>query len=136
NPFWSVGGQFSIPLSRTREKNIYRASKATKEQIELALKQLEKSALIDIENAIATANTDFQQVKARREATKFAEEALEAEQKKLESGKSTSFIVLQLQKNLTQARSDELRALAEYNIALANIALSEGRTLERRKVTL
>jgi hypothetical protein len=41
-----------------------------------------------------------------------------------------------LQSNLTQARSDEIRALADYNIALANAAQSEGATLERRNVKL
>ena len=136
NPFYSVGGQLTIPLSRRTARNDYRSAKATREQMELTLKQLEQNALIEIEDAIALANTDFQQVGARREATRFAQEALEAEQKKLESGKSTSFIVLQLQSNLTQARSDEIRALADYNIALANAAQSEGATLERRNVKL
>ena len=71
-----------------------------------------------------------------RAAREYAEAALQAEQKKLESGKSTSFEVLQLQKDLTTARSAEIRALADYNIALAQIAINEGTTLERRKVTL
>jgi len=134
NPFYSVGGQFSMPLSRTKERNNYKSAKVTREQMELTLKQAEQTALIDIEDKIAIANTDFQQVAARREATKYAEDALQAEQKKLESGKSTSFIVLQLQNNLTQARSDEVSALAQYNVDLANIALSEGATLDRRHV--
>ena len=59
---------------------------------------------------------------------------MEAEQKKLESGKSTSFVVLQLQRDLTAAQSSEIGALADYNKALANLALSEGTTLERRNV--
>jgi len=33
-------------------------------------------------------------------------------------------------------RLDEIRALADYNIALANLALGEGSTLERHKITL
>ena len=88
------------------------------------------------ENAIATARTSFQRVDATREARVYAEAALGAEQKKLESGKSTSFEVLRLQRDLTSARSAEIRALADYNIALAQIALNEGTTLDRRHVTL
>jgi len=42
-------------------------------------------------------------VDATREARIYAEAALSAEQKKLESGKSTSFVVLQLTKDLTAA---------------------------------
>jgi outer membrane protein len=136
NPFWSVGAQMSIPLGNTSARNNYRVARATKQQLALQLKQLEQNILIQIENAIATARTSFQRVDATREARIYAEAALEAEQKKLESGKSTSFEVLRLQRDLTSARSAEIRALADYNIALAQIALNEGSTLDRRHVTL
>ena len=136
NPFWSVGGQMTIPLGNTAARNSYRAAKASKEQITLQLKQLQQNILIQIENAIATAHTSFQRVDATREARIYAEAALDAEQKKLESGKSTSFEVLRLQRDLTTARSAEIRALADYNIALAQIAQNEGTTLDRRHVTL
>jgi outer membrane protein TolC len=102
----------------------------------MQLKQLEQNVLIQIENDIAVANTRFQQVDATREARIYAEAALDAEQKKLESGKSTSFVVLQLTKDLTTARSTEISALASYNNALAQLALDEGDTLERRHVSL
>jgi len=136
NPFYSIGGQLSIPLGRTTVRNNYKIAKATKEQLELQLKQLVQTALISIEDAIATAHTSFQRADATREARIYAEAALGAEQKKLESGKSTSFEVLRLQRDLTSARSAEIRALADYNIALTQIALSEGTTLERRHVTI
>ena len=136
NPFWSAGAQISIPLGNRSARNNYKSAKATKQLVTLQLKQLEQKVLIQIENAIATARTSFQRVDATREARIYAEAALGAEQKKLESGKSTSFEVLRLQRDLTSARSAEIRALADYNIALAQIALNEGTTLDRRHVTL
>jgi outer membrane protein TolC len=136
NPFYSVGGQIAIPLGNTSARNSYRTAKATREQITLQLKQLEQNVLIQIENDIAVANTRFQQVDATREARIYAEAALDAEQKKLESGKSTSFVVLQLTRDLTSARSAEISALANYNNALAQLALDEGDTLDRRHVAL
>ncbi len=136
NPYWSYGAQLSMPLTRTSARNNYRAAKATKDQISLMLRQLEQVVLIQIENAIAVVNTSFQRVSATREARMYAEAALDAEQKKLASGKSTSFEVLRLQRDLTTARSAEIRALADYNKALAELALNEGTTLERRQVNL
>jgi outer membrane protein TolC len=136
NPFWSVGGQMSVPLGNRSAKYNYRSARTTKEQIGLQLKQLQQLILIQIENAIANAKTAYQRVNATRESRIYAEAALEAEQKKLESGKSTSFEVLILQRNLTNARSEEIRALADYNITLAQIAVNEGSTLDRRKVQL
>jgi outer membrane protein TolC len=136
NPFYSVGGQFSIPLGNNNARNNYRAAKASKEQIELQVRQLEQNIMIVIENDIAIANTRFQQVDATREARIYAEAALEAEQKKLESGKSTSFVVLQLTRDLTSARSAEISALANYNIALAQLALDKGAMLDRHRVSM
>ena len=78
----------------------------------------------------------FQSVQATQQARTYAEAALDAEQKKYAVGKSTTFTVLQLQKNLTSARSDEIRALADYNEALANLAAKEGSTLERNGIKL
>ena len=41
---------------------------------------------------------------------------------------------LQLQNNLTTARSAEIRALADYNIALEQLAFDDGTTLERNNI--
>lgn len=136
NPFYSVGAQVTIPLGNTGARNSYKVAKLNKQQIELQLKQLQQATLIKIENAMAVAETSLQRVTATREARLYAEAALEAEQTKLEKGKSTSFVVLQLQRDLTTARSSEIRALADYNIALARLAQNEGSTLERRRIDL
>jgi hypothetical protein len=44
--------------------------------------------------------------------------------------------VLQLQRDLTTARSQEIRALADYNKALAQLAFDEGTVFERNNITL
>ena len=136
NPFYGVGATLTFPLGNTGARNSYKSAKVSKEQIELQLKQLQQSTLIKIENAMAVAETSFQRVTATREARLYAEAALEAEQTKLEKGKSTTFVVLQLQKDLTAARSSEIRALADYNIALARLAQNEGSTLDRRQISM
>lgn len=136
NPYYSYGAQLTIPLGNVGARNSLKSLKVTKEQADLGLKQKEQDVLIQIENSISTARTSLERVDATRQARLYAEEALKAEQMKLEKGKSTSFIVLQLQRDLTSARSGEIRALADYNIALATLAANEGSTLERRGVEL
>ena len=136
NPFWSFGAQLSIPLGQRSARNNYKTAKASKQQLDLQYRQTEQSLLIAIENDMTTAKANFEQVDATRQARLYSEAALEAEQKKLENGKSTSFIVLQLQRDLTTARANEILALVQYNIALAQLALDEGSTLERRRVDL
>ncbi|MCL4178930.1 MAG: TolC family protein [Verrucomicrobia bacterium] len=137
NPFYSIGAQFSIPLggNRTTRGNL-KAARATKAQSVLELKKLEQSVMVEIDNAVGQVRTSFQKVEATRQARVYAMAALDAEQKKLENGKSTSFQVLQLQRDLVSAASAEIRALADYNIARSQLALAEGSTLERVGVDL
>jgi outer membrane protein len=134
--FYSYGVTVTIPLGNTGPRNAYKSDKALREQARLQFKQLEQTIIIAIDNDIKTIRSDLQQVDATREARIYAKAALEAEQTKLQHGASTSFIVLQLQSNLTTARSAEIAALANYNIAIEQLALDEGSTLERNRIDL
>jgi outer membrane protein TolC len=134
NPYYSYGLQLTIPLGNTAARNNHRSAKTTREQLELQYQQIEQTVLITIENAIATAKSSLERVEASRQARSYSEEALRAEELKLEKGKSTSFVVLQLQRDLTATRSAEIRALADYNIALARLASNEGTSLERHRI--
>ncbi|MBI5774896.1 MAG: TolC family protein [Verrucomicrobia bacterium] len=136
NPGYSIGVVLSIPLNNTTAKGNYSFSKATKEKLLLQLKQQEQKIMVEIDNSVKTARSNYQKTDATRQARRYAEAALDAEQKKLENGKSTSFVVLQLQRDLTSARSAEIRALADYNKSLAVLAQSEGFTLEKNKIAV
>jgi outer membrane protein TolC len=131
---YSYGLVLRIPFSNKVAKNSYRASRKTKERMVLEHKQLEQQIIVEIDNAVKSARTSYQRIEATREARLYAEAALEAEQKKYLNGKSTSFFVLQLQRDLTAARSTEIRSLADYNKSLSTLWLSEGSTLRRRSL--
>jgi len=51
-------------------------------------------------------------------ARELARQQLEGETKRFESGLSTNFEVLRLQRDLAQAHVDELRALIDYRLAI------------------
>jgi outer membrane protein TolC len=102
----------------------------------LTLKKLEQSIMVQIDNDIKQAESSFQQVAATRTAREYAAAALDAEQKKLESGKSTTYTVLQMQRDLTTARGNEIQALDGYNKALSQLSLDEGSTLQRLNISL
>jgi outer membrane protein TolC len=134
SPFHAYGLEMKIPLTRRTERANYKASKSEREQSELQLKQLEQDVLLQIDDAVKVVETNFERVGTTRQAREFSDIALQAEQAKFENGKVTSFFVLQLQRELTTARSEEIRALAEYNRALAQLALREGSVLQRHKL--
>jgi len=135
-PFYSYGARMTIPLSNLGARNTFKADKLSEKQLLLTLKQLEQKIMVDIDNAVKNAQSTYQGVQASRQARIYAEAALDAEQKKYAVGKSTTFTVLQLQNTLTTDRGLEIRALANYNEALANLAATEGSTLERDRIDL
>jgi outer membrane protein TolC len=136
SPFYSYGGNISMPLSNVSARNQIKSDKVTEQQLMLKLKQLEQNIMVDIDNAVKQAQSAWESVDATQKARIYADAALKAEQGKYAVGKSTTFTVLQLQNNLTSARSQEIRALANYNEALANLSQQEGSTLERDKLDL
>lgn len=135
--FYSYGAIFSIPLAgNLTARNTYHSGKATLKQLLLTLKQEEQTVLVAVDNDVGQVQSDLEQVNSTHAARLYAEDALKAEQTKLENGKSTSFNVLQLISNLTTARVNEIQALANYNIAVAQLSLDEGATIEDNHIDL
>ncbi len=135
-PSHSYGMTLTYPIGNAGARATYRKSKLAMEQYVLALKKLEQTVIITIDNDITQAKSSYQQVAATRAAREYAADALTAEQKKLENGKSTTYTVLQMQRDLTAARGNEIQALATYNKALAQLSLDEGTTLERLSINV
>jgi len=136
SPNYSFGATLTIPLGNTSARSKYKADKAALQQLLLQIKQVELNIIPAIDNDVTKLRTDLLRVDSTRQARIYAEEALQAEQTKLEHGKSTSFVVLQLQQTLTARRSDEIQALANYNIDLDQLAFDEGTILERNHIEL
>ena len=136
SPSYTYGAKVSVPLGNIGPRNQYKVTKATLQQYELQFKQLEQNILVEIDNAVKTAQSDYQSVEARKQARIYAEAALDAEQKTYAVGKATTFEVLTYQNNLTAARLNEIQALDNYNEDLANLASQEGSTLEHYNINL
>lgn len=135
-PSYAIGGSLTFPLTNRRARENFAIAKDNAEQAELRFRAYRQQILVEVDNATKTAMSAFERIGATQEARRFAEDALNAEEKKFLNGKSTSFLVLQAQQRLTAALLAELRALTEYNKALAALRAAEGTTLERFNLDL
>jgi outer membrane protein TolC len=126
----------TVPLWRKSERANYKSAKVARQSAILSLKRKEDSVLQEIDIAVKEVISRYQAIESTRQARLFAEEALQAEQNKLENGKSTTYDVLLTQRDLTAASSAEIKALADYNKALHLFYFREGTTLERNKINL
>lgn len=128
-PYYSLGLSLALPLKNRREKENLKIAEAQANQTRLRFRQLRQTIMIQVDDAVSQTETNFQRLAATQEAREFAEKALTNERAKLARGASTNFVVLQLQRNLTAARSEELRSLTDYNKALARLRFVEGSSL-------
>jgi outer membrane protein TolC len=135
-PYYTVGSQLSVPLTDTSSRNQLKSDKVSLKQVVLKLKQFEQGVLVGIDNAVKTAQSDYESVDATRQARIYAEAALDAEEKTYTVGKATTFEVLTYQNSLTTARGQEIRALANYEEALATLYSQEGSTLDRLQINI
>lgn len=133
-PNHSYGLALSFPLSMHAERQQHKGAKASVEQQVLAFKQLEETVIQEVETQLREQRTAWNSIALRREQVVYQQSALEAEQKKLAAGKSTSFNVLSIASALTSAQANEIGTLRDYNKAMAELAFRKGTTLERWKI--
>jgi outer membrane protein TolC len=126
---WTVGATFSIPLGNRESRGNYSAAKLVAAQALVKLQQLEQNIIVLVDNAAGAVFTTQQLTVANREARRLAKESLAAGEARLVAGTGTTFEVLQLQKQLADAETAELRAIADYNKAVAKYRLETGTTL-------
>jgi outer membrane protein TolC len=132
---WTAGLTLTIPLGDVVGRANYTYAKLDLAQTQARLKNQEQQIYLEVSDAVLTLETAAKSVDAYRIARELAERQLEAEMKKLAVGMSTNYFVLTYQDALASARSMELRALVDYNVAVANIAKVTGSTLETRNIT-
>lgn len=136
NPRYGGGVTLTIPFTRKSERAAHKRQKIAVDSAILELKQAQEVIIRTVDTEAKKVRSAFAAIESTREARVYAEAALDAEQKKLENGKSTNFQVLELQDQLTQARAAEIRALTSYNKALQDFYYAEGTILEKNKVTV
>jgi len=129
-----LGFQLFVPLGNEAGKSQMRQALYQRRQ-RLASRD-SREALIELEvlNAIDQLEANWQRVLASRQRSILDGRLFGAEQRQFELGLLTSTDVLQAQTNFADAQSAEILALAEYQIALVDLAYATGTLLGAAKV--
>ena len=133
---WWVGLKSDLPWGLRREKAEWaRANAALREQ-----RLLEEGLLLRIRAEVQKGRLDLDSALARISATRVAVSAawkkLEAEERKLSVGRSTTVEVLRFQQDLSEARLSEVRAVADAHGARTRLWRAVGTILEREGIVL
>jgi outer membrane protein TolC len=119
-PSWTASLNVSYPLGRTQpEANLARARlEYSRSQTQIRSQELQ--VVTQVREAARQVHTNQRRVETTRAARQFAERRLEAEERKFTAGTSTSFFVFQAQRDLSQARNTELRAVLDFNRSIVD----------------
>ena len=119
-PDWTVGVQIVYPLnSSTSHANLARA-RLEYQQSQAQLKSMEMQVTNQVRDSLRNVQTNQKRVQSARASRELQERKLEAEEKKLAAGMSSSFFVFQAQRDLALARTAEIQAVSDYNKSLVD----------------
>ena len=119
-PGWTFSLDMTYPIGRsTSEANEARA-RLQQSQNQRNVQALELDVATQVREAARNVTTNAKRVDATRASRALAEKRLEAEEKRFQAGLTSSFFVLQAQRDLNVARNSELLALVEYAKSVVN----------------
>ncbi|HNZ96592.1 MAG TPA: TolC family protein [Thermoanaerobaculia bacterium] len=133
---WTVGIGFSYPLGNRSARAQQASAELAVEQASTQEQELELSIATEVRTAVRAVEAAAKAIESAKASRRLAEKNLEAEQRKYENGLSTSFQVLQIQDDLTAARSRVVSAVSGYRRALAAYRRALGTLLEESHVTV
>ncbi len=133
---YRVGFQINLPLrNRTAEAQLGR-SLVEGQKIGTQREQLEQSIQVDVRNALQVVRSASARLRAASVAREASEKQYASEQRKLDAGQSTVFLVLDRQTALTTARGNELRAQTDLNKAFAELQRATGNALTSNSIVV
>jgi outer membrane protein len=135
-PRWTVTMNFSYPLGLSQQEASVARARVQLNQIQAQVKQVELQVATDVTNAGIQAQNTAEAVQAAQAARELAQKKLEAEQSKFEVGMSTNYFVVQAQRDLSDARNSELRAILNYRKSLVELERLQETTLQNLNITL
>ena len=119
-PNWTASLNISYPLGQTQQEANYARERLEYSQAQTQLRNQEMLVATQVREAGRQVQTNQRRVETTRSSRVLAERRLEAEERKFAAGTSTSFFVFQAQRDLSQARNNELRAILDYNRSIVD----------------
>ena len=133
---WNVGLNLSKPLQNRSARAQSRIAELALDQGRLELRDVMLSIQTEVRTASRAVETAGKQIDSARVSRQLAEKNLDAAQKRYENGLWTSFQVLEIQEDLTAARSREVEAVTGYRRALLAYFKAIGMLLDQKGIEL
>ena len=135
-PTVRFGVQVELPLFNRRAEAQLALSREEGVQIKTRRQQLDQLIKVDVRTALQSVRTSEARLRASAEARSATEQQYESEVRMYNGGHSTTFLVLERQTALKNARGVELKGQMDLNKAIAELDRATGRTLASLNLAL
>lgn len=123
---WQFGFRFTYLFQNRAADGKLTEAKLKKQQSVILLKKREQEIYAEIDNSLGQVSVNREKVLSAREARRFTEESLHVEELKLKEGISTTFNLLQIQRDLANAESSENLAISDLDKSLIELNRVQG----------
>ncbi len=129
---WRAALSLSIPLGLPRDRLQRDVTAAAREvkKAKLDMKQERLAVLQEVRNRVNDVQRSLRQIELAQKSRELALQKYKIERVRLELGRSTNFLVLSYQRDLTDARDQEHQAVATYLKSLARLDEVVGQALD------
>jgi len=132
----SGGLTLAYPLLNNSARERHRRTEFTVEQQKLSIENFARLVEYEIRSAHMEVLRAQRQVETAKTVSALQIQKLEAEQEKMNAGKSTSYAVLQVQRDVISANLDEAQARTAHTDALISLFSKDGTLLQRRGIKI
>ena len=120
-PNWTAQLNISYPIGTSPSEAGLARARVQRSQIQTQLRDRQLQVATQVREAARQVQTNQKRVESTRVSRSLAERRLDAEERKLAAGTSTSFVVFQTQRDLAVARNNELRAVLDFNQSVVDL---------------
>lgn len=133
-PTYRIGARISIPFGNNVAEADLGRTLVEGNQLRNQRAQTEQTIESEVRNAAQAIRSSEARLTSAQAARSAAEQLYESEQRQFRAGTTTTFLVLQRQTDLLNARSRELQAQTDLNKAISNFQLATGNTLTANRI--
>jgi outer membrane protein TolC len=137
---YSAGIQFEIPIGNRAARATYQRSLLQRQQAVVQYQNLIEQVSLEVKTSLRQVDTTWDEMVARRTARFAEEDSLRAIEQRETAGEplTPTFVQLKLdtQGRVADARSNEVEAVSNYNIAMARLEQSKGTLLRYNNIIM
>jgi outer membrane protein TolC len=120
-PSWTAALTIRYPIGTSPQEASLARTRLQYSQTQTQIRNQQLQVVTQVREAARQAQTNQKRVDTTRVSRELAERRLDAEQRKFAAGTSTNFLVFQAQRDLAQARNNELRATLDYQRSVVDL---------------